>query len=53
MLMFTRMIAEQEHEHEDEQEDHHWCPTLDRRSALQLLGLSTLGTLQDAGAAAA
>lgn len=33
----------------EEHEDHHWCPRLDRRAAVRLLGLSTLATIAGCG----
>ena len=42
-------IEEKYHETEEEHEDHHWCPRLDRRAALRLLGMSTLASVAGCG----
>jgi len=42
-------IEEKYHETEEEHEDHHWCPRLDRRAALRLLGMSALASVAGCG----
>ena len=37
----------------DEHESHHWCPSLDRRAALRLLGLSALANVAGCGGSSA
>lgn len=35
--------------HDEDHHDHHWCPTLDRRTALRLLSLTTLAAVTGCG----
>jgi len=37
----------------EEDDDYHWCPSLDRRAALRLLGMGTLATMAGCSAGAA
>lgn len=40
---------ESRHKTEQQHDDHHWCPQLDRRAALRLLSMSTLVTVAGCG----
>jgi protocatechuate 3,4-dioxygenase beta subunit len=38
-------MQHKQHEVAEEQDDHHWCPSLDRRRAISLLSMSTLAAV--------
>jgi hypothetical protein len=38
------------HEHAEDHDAHHWCPKLDRRTAMRLLGMTTVATATGCGA---
>ncbi len=44
-----KITAPHHHEVEEDHADHHWCPPLDRRMAVRLLGLTAMATFAGCG----